>query len=114
MQPKFDCSEMIVRENWEKLLEDFGQFENKLQKRIEAKMDEISGLRDGVPNTLFLSNIDIEENTVKLTVNQLFNATNLLEASKSTSMNRYVMIFTVVTIIYLPLGLVTVSAKPAH
>jgi Mg2+ and Co2+ transporter CorA len=39
---------------------------------------------------------------------QLFNASSLLEAHKSTSMNRYIIIFTTLTIFYLPLGFITV------
>lgn len=39
------------------------------------------------------------------------NATSLKEARKSTRLNQYVLIFTIVTIIYLPLGFVTVSIR---
>lgn len=41
----------IVRQNWENLLEDFSQLEEKLLRRIGAKTDEIRGLRDGVDNS---------------------------------------------------------------
>ncbi|KAK4125706.1 hypothetical protein N657DRAFT_669935 [Parathielavia appendiculata] len=60
------------------------KWNQQLLSRIETKTDEIRGLRDGLINT---------------------NA--LLEASRSTSMNRYVIIFTLLTIFYLPLGFVT-------
>jgi hypothetical protein len=48
---------------------------------------------------------------------QIFNATNLREAAmsrkeavKSSEMNSYLFIFTVMTIFYLPLSFVTVSS----
>ena len=44
-----------------------------------------------------------------LTFEKIISTNSLLEASKSTSMNRYVIIFTILTIFYLPLGFVTVS-----
>ncbi|EXK78041.1 hypothetical protein FOQG_17271 [Fusarium oxysporum f. sp. raphani 54005] len=59
--------------------------------RIERKMEEIKGLRDG-----------------------LFNATSVREAAKGTSLaessslqNRYILVFTIATILYLPMGFVT-------
>ncbi|GKZ26844.1 hypothetical protein AbraCBS73388_003232 [Aspergillus brasiliensis] len=59
--------------------------------RIERKMEEIKGLRDG-----------------------LFNATSVREAARGTSLaensslqNRYILVFTVATILYLPMGFVT-------
>ncbi|KAK4099522.1 hypothetical protein N658DRAFT_517239 [Parathielavia hyrcaniae] len=62
----------LVRQNWDEVLGHFCLLENELQKRIDAKVDEIRGLRDG-----------------------------------STSMNRYIIIFTTLTVFYLPLGFVT-------
>ncbi|OJJ67678.1 hypothetical protein ASPBRDRAFT_334621 [Aspergillus brasiliensis CBS 101740] len=59
--------------------------------RIERKMEEMKGLRDG-----------------------LFNATSVREAARGTSLaknsslqNRYILVFTVATILYLPMGFVT-------
>jgi len=43
-----DKSDEIIQKNWETLFEDFGRLEDMLHKRIEAKTDEIRGLRDGV------------------------------------------------------------------
>ncbi|KAK3297305.1 uncharacterized protein B0H64DRAFT_457373 [Chaetomium fimeti] len=74
----------LVRQNWDEVLSHFHALENELGRRIDAKTDEIRGLRDG-----------------------LFNASSLLEAHKATSMNRAIIIFTTVTIFYLPLGFVT-------
>jgi len=42
------------------------------------------------------------------TGDKLFNATSLREASRSTTMNRYVIVFTVMTVLYLPPSLVAV------
>ncbi|KAL2854575.1 hypothetical protein BJX68DRAFT_232036 [Aspergillus pseudodeflectus] len=62
-----------------------------LLDRIERKVEEVKGLRDG-----------------------LFNATSVKEASKGTRLaensrrqNRYVLVFTVATVFYLPMGFVT-------
>ncbi len=33
---------------------------------------------------------------------KLFNATSLREAARSTTMNRYVIVFTIMTVLYLP------------
>ncbi|ENH73684.1 hypothetical protein FOC1_g10000521 [Fusarium oxysporum f. sp. cubense race 1] len=67
--------------------------------RIERKMEEIKGLRDG-----------------------LFNATSVREAARGTSLaessslqNRYILVFTIATILYLPMGFVTtLSILPAR
>jgi hypothetical protein len=37
-----------VRENWDEVMKHFDGLENDLQKRIEAKTDELRGLREGV------------------------------------------------------------------
>ncbi|RDW86625.1 uncharacterized protein DSM5745_03267 [Aspergillus mulundensis] len=62
-----------------------------LLDRIERKVEEVKGLRDG-----------------------LFNATSVKEASKGTKLaensrrqNRYILVFTVATVFYLPMGFVT-------
>jgi len=43
---------------------------------------------------------------------QLFNATSLREASRSTTMNRYIIVFTIVTVLYLPPSLIAVCVPP--
>jgi hypothetical protein len=68
-----------VRANWELVLEHLEKAEQRLLQRISDKTEEVMSLRDG-----------------------LFNATSLREASKSTTMNRAVIVFTIATIIYLP------------
>jgi hypothetical protein len=44
-----------------------------------------------------------------LTLNWLFNATSVREALISTAQSRYILIFTVVAAVFLPLGLSTVK-----
>ncbi|KAK4200949.1 hypothetical protein QBC40DRAFT_306385 [Triangularia verruculosa] len=65
--------------NWKILLKSQQRAEEKLLRRITEKTEEITSLRDG-----------------------LFNATSLREASRSTTMNRYVIVFTIMTVLYLP------------
>ncbi|EAQ86287.1 predicted protein [Chaetomium globosum CBS 148.51] len=74
----------LVHQNWDAMMCHFHELESELGRRIDAKTDEIRGLRDG-----------------------LFNASSLVEAHKATSMNRSIIIFTTITIFYLPLGFVT-------
>ncbi|VBB76494.1 Putative protein of unknown function [Podospora comata] len=65
--------------NWKILFDFQQQTEEKLLRRIAEKTEEITSLRDG-----------------------LFNATSLREASRATTMNRYVIVFTIMTVLYLP------------
>ncbi|KAL2021837.1 hypothetical protein VTK56DRAFT_6611 [Thermocarpiscus australiensis] len=65
--------------NWQILCDFQRRAEDRLLQRIRQKTEEIKGLRDG-----------------------LFNATSLLEASRSTTMNRYIIVFTIMTVLYLP------------
>ncbi|KAK0739448.1 hypothetical protein B0T21DRAFT_284230 [Apiosordaria backusii] len=84
----------IVSKNWDTIVDTFDARVATLNRLITAKTSEIERLRDGVCNLLLLSGF-------------CCNATTLSEASKSTSMNRHIIIFTAVTILYLPLGFVT-------
>ncbi|KAK4034311.1 hypothetical protein C8A01DRAFT_18865 [Parachaetomium inaequale] len=71
-------------ENWRILSEFQRKAEERLLLQIAAKTEEIKSLRDG-----------------------LFNATSLREASRSTTINRYIIVFTIFTVLYLPLGFTT-------
>lgn len=44
---------------------------------------------------------------------QIFTATSVSEAAKSSQLNHYILVFTVVTIFYLPLSFVAVSTVTA-
>lgn len=46
---------------------------------------------------------------IAIITNQLFNATSLREARKGMALNRAIYVFTVVTVIYTPLGFLAVS-----
>jgi len=104
-----------MEDNLERLSNEWGDLlatrESKLQallERLRKKGEEVRSLRDGVSPS-----ISISTNTNS---SQLFNATSVREASKGTEIaeisvrqNQYIFVFTVVTVIYLPLGFVTVS-----
>ncbi|KAI0105682.1 hypothetical protein GGR51DRAFT_181554 [Nemania sp. FL0031] len=68
-----------MRSNWELVRATQKKAEKGLLDRILSKTEEIKSLRDG-----------------------LFNASSLREANRSSVMGRYVLIFTVVTVLYLP------------
>ncbi|KAE9372640.1 hypothetical protein N431DRAFT_244483 [Stipitochalara longipes BDJ] len=65
--------------NWKSVTKHQKDTEERLLRRLLDKTEEVKSLRDG-----------------------LFNASSLREARQSTTMNRYVIIFTVVTVLYLP------------
>jgi hypothetical protein len=80
----------------------------RLLQQIAEKTEEIKNLRDGVT----LSNYPVSTTGDRCLTNtithQLFNANSLREASRSTTMNRYIIVFTVFTVLYLPLSFTTV------
>lgn len=49
------------------------------------------------------------ETLLLTTISQMFNATSVNEATRSTSLNHYILVFTIVTIFYLPLSFTVVS-----
>ncbi|KAI1110191.1 hypothetical protein F5Y14DRAFT_455301 [Nemania sp. NC0429] len=69
----------VLRLNWELVRETQRKAEKNLLDRIAYKTAEVESLRDG-----------------------LFNASALRETNSSSTMGRYVLIFTVVTVLYLP------------
>ncbi|KAK0652517.1 hypothetical protein B0T16DRAFT_387769 [Cercophora newfieldiana] len=73
----------ILMANWKILWDFYVESEKQLLQRVTEKTEEVKSLRDG-----------------------LFNATSLREASRSTTMNRYVIVFTIVTVLYLPPSLI--------
>ncbi|KAI1472915.1 uncharacterized protein F4812DRAFT_31724 [Daldinia caldariorum] len=70
-----------IEKNWNTISYKMDSQAKKLNSRIIRKTEEIKSLRDG-----------------------LFNATSLRETSKAMALNRAIYVFTVVTIIYTPLG----------
>ncbi|KAI0514641.1 hypothetical protein F5B22DRAFT_225808 [Xylaria bambusicola] len=69
----------IMRSNWETVKKTQEEAAKALLNRILFKTEEVKSLRDG-----------------------LFNASALREANKSSTMGRYVLIFTIVTVLFLP------------
>ncbi|KAI0181034.1 hypothetical protein GGR52DRAFT_567283 [Hypoxylon sp. FL1284] len=68
-----------IERDWKDMMKKQYDIMERFKGQIKAKTDDIVGLRDA-----------------------LFNASSLLEASKSTQMNRYVITFTIVTVAFLP------------
>ncbi|KAI0096953.1 hypothetical protein GGR51DRAFT_542117 [Nemania sp. FL0031] len=74
----------IMRANWNSVKKFQKETEQSLLGRVSRKTEEVQSLRDG-----------------------LFNATSLREANRSTVIARYVLVFTIVTILYLPPGFIS-------
>ncbi|KAK8102940.1 hypothetical protein PG984_016086 [Apiospora sp. TS-2023a] len=79
----WDACANVISHNWGIVFLAYQKYEKDLQDRIERKTQEVKSLRDG-----------------------LFSATSVREATKGTSINEYILVFTVMTIVYLPLGFV--------
>ncbi|KAK7946458.1 uncharacterized protein PG986_010779 [Apiospora aurea] len=77
------CSD-VISHNWTIVFRQYNKYEKDLLDRIERKTQEVKTLRDG-----------------------LFSATSVREATKGTNINEYILVFTVMTITYLPLGFVS-------
>ncbi|KAK7989952.1 carbohydrate-binding module family 50 protein [Apiospora arundinis] len=71
----------LIETKWVEILDVARKKEADLLARIEKKRLEVYSLRDG-----------------------LFNATSVRESTKGTHINEYILVFTVMTVLYLPLG----------
>ncbi|KAK4032372.1 hypothetical protein C8A01DRAFT_20545 [Parachaetomium inaequale] len=76
----------VFRQNWQSVMSHQQKLADDLLDRIAKKQEEVSSLREGI-----------------------FTATAVSEATKSKQLNHYILVFTVVTIFYLPLSFVAVS-----
>ncbi|KAK4209715.1 hypothetical protein QBC37DRAFT_391041 [Rhypophila decipiens] len=74
----------IVDKNWKCVRANLAVRSKFLLERIQRKELEIESLRNG-----------------------LFNATSVAEAQKSSQVSHYILVFTVITIVYLPLGFIS-------
>ncbi|KAK0619489.1 hypothetical protein B0T14DRAFT_566335 [Immersiella caudata] len=74
----------VFRQNWESVKTHHRRLGDALLKRIEKKQEQVKGLQDG-----------------------LFNAISVNEATKTTQLNHFILVFTIVTVFYLPLSFVT-------
>ncbi|KAI1389684.1 uncharacterized protein F4822DRAFT_399282 [Hypoxylon trugodes] len=73
-----------IDDAWEEAISFHSSSTKSLLYRIEKKEEEIKSFRDG-----------------------LFSATSVREASRATVLNQYILVFTIVTIFYLPLSYVS-------
>ncbi|KAK8035744.1 hypothetical protein PG991_001817 [Apiospora marii] len=71
----------LIEAKWEEVFDVAKKHEANLLARIEKQRLEVYSLRDG-----------------------LFNATSVRESTKGTHINEYILVFTVMTVLYLPLG----------
>ncbi|KAN0102633.1 hypothetical protein V8E51_010946 [Hyaloscypha variabilis] len=71
----------VLEQNWKNVISHQKSLAKPLLERIEKKTEEVKSLRDG-----------------------LFNATAVREASRASKLNHYILVFTVMTILYLPLS----------
>ncbi|KAI0386340.1 hypothetical protein F5Y04DRAFT_243875, partial [Hypomontagnella monticulosa] len=79
---KLSSSELAgIEKNWVVVLSNSERRAKGLLDRISRKTEEVESLRDG-----------------------LFNATSLREAGKGMALNRAIYVFTVITVVYTPLG----------
>ncbi|KAK3359516.1 hypothetical protein B0T25DRAFT_447397 [Lasiosphaeria hispida] len=83
-----DAAIEVFKQNWETVILHQQRVGTALLYRIAMKQEECKSLRDG-----------------------LFNATSVNEATKSTQLNHYILVFAMVTIFYLPLSFITVYPK---
>ncbi|KAK5651199.1 hypothetical protein OQA88_12747 [Cercophora sp. LCS_1] len=81
----------MFKQNWETVMSEQKRIGTALIARIAAKQEEAESLRDG-----------------------LFNATSVSEVKNSAQLNRYILVFTTVTIFYLPLSFMTVRFTPGR
>ncbi|KAI1424437.1 hypothetical protein F5Y12DRAFT_444023 [Xylaria sp. FL1777] len=87
---KIDIEKQDLLNEWKETLIHLKNAEERLLQRIDTKTEDIKTLRDG-----------------------LFNSTAVREATRSTEMNRYIIVFTVVTVIYAPPSFIsTLFATP--
>ncbi|KAK8073927.1 hypothetical protein PG994_004826 [Apiospora phragmitis] len=81
-ESRIACTD-VIKHNWWVVLQAYEKYEKNILAKIERKTQEVKSLRDG-----------------------LFNATSVREATKGTHINEYILVSTVMTIVYLPLGFV--------
>ncbi|KAK7941393.1 uncharacterized protein PG986_013780 [Apiospora aurea] len=74
-----------IESKWREIIDVAKKHEPELLARIEKKRLEVNSLRDG-----------------------LFNATSVRESTKGTHINECILVFTVMTVLYLPLGFLAV------
>jgi hypothetical protein len=94
----------VINSNWDLLALHHATLAKALLERIQKKTTEVESLRDGVISNPIAFTLMCSD--AKLT--QLFNATQVREATRATRISQYIFVFTVMTIFYLPLSFVAV------
>ncbi|KAI0490247.1 hypothetical protein F4859DRAFT_1999 [Xylaria cf. heliscus] len=89
-----------MRSNWQSVKEFQKQAEESLLGRIMQKTEEVKSLRDGLFNATSLREANLSSRLAEQSSRQ--TEQSLIEAQRSALMGRYVLVFTVVTILYLP------------
>ena len=110
-------SKKVIRANWELVEAQQKAAERRLLVRIAERSGDIQSLRDGVSFICSFHRKDwnmggcLGSNMITNVTGKLFNATALLEASRSTAMSRYVFAFTIVTVVFLPPSFIAVGSS---
>jgi hypothetical protein len=113
--PEGDFGEVSFE--WKRRIEEPLRQLSLLLEQVKRKREEVQSLRDGVSYLKYLKFVFISR-PILLTFIKLFNATAVREASKSTDLadistrqNQYLFVFTLLTVIYLPLSFVVVRYR---
>ncbi|KAH8897647.1 hypothetical protein GQ53DRAFT_817930 [Thozetella sp. PMI_491] len=80
-RPNQELDEVSIRSNWDVLVTRQRELARQILERVDRKTEDVKTLRDG-----------------------LFNATSVREAGKSGKIGQYIFVFTVATVLYLPLS----------
>ncbi|KAI0968745.1 hypothetical protein F4678DRAFT_464363 [Xylaria arbuscula] len=105
-EPDFPMRQMspdelqVLRSNWDLVKETQKRAEGRLMNRISNKTEEVKSLRDGLFNASSLQEAKESSEIAKQSA-QMANESAQM-AKRSSIMSRYVLIFTVVTVLYLP------------
>jgi hypothetical protein len=87
-----------AKRNWDAVISHQKKIGSALLDRISKKTVDIESLRDGVSPH---AQVPLEKRP-RANKTQLLNAQSVREAIKATQFSRYLLVFTIVTIIYLP------------
>lgn len=104
--PHTNETRRILAHNWNSVLRHQEEASNIVLKRLERTTNEVQGLMDGVrewhPRMADKRSADTHWK-------QLFSVQTVTEAQKSRMLNKYILVFTIITIIFLPPTFVSVS-----
>lgn len=99
-------TEAVLTFNWNVVRKQQKEASALILAKLERTKNEVNTLRDGVSHSM-----DTYLSDRQTYYNQLFNVQSITEAQKSLKLNQYLLVFTLVTIFYLPPSLVAVSHK---